>query len=167
MHKRTAKITYTEEIVRGAVRAFVWQRGVARQKALWAAEAVLIAFLIWLLWRGQQGWLVGVVSVVVFLPPCLIITLWIAHYRNTVGKFRRMSSHQAEFTFLDEGLEIVSEVGSAKIPWLGVTEIWERPAFWMIFTAPNQFMTLPVQTISPADLDFLRTKVARAMSQKS
>jgi len=31
--------------------------------------------------------------------------------------------------------------------WLIVTEIWERPDYWMVFTAPGQFMTLPVQTI--------------------
>jgi hypothetical protein len=140
---------------------------VTGQKALWAAEAVLIAFLIWLLWRGEQGWLIGVISVVVLLPPCLIITVWIAHYRNTVGKFRKMSSHQAEFTFLDEGLEIVSELGSAKIPWSGVTEIWEKPGYWMIFTAPSQFMTLPVQTISLTDREFLRSKVASATPQES
>ncbi|MEP7453367.1 YcxB family protein [Phyllobacterium sp. SB3] len=153
--------------MRDAVRSFVWQRGIATQKGLWMAEAVLIAFLVWLLWKGEQGWQVGAVGVVVFLPPVFIITMWVAHYRNTVGKFRRMPSHQAEFTFLDEGFEVISELGAGKIPWSGVTEIWERPDYWMIFTAPSQFTTLPVQTITSTDLEFLRSKVPSAPSGKS
>ncbi|MFJ6327376.1 MULTISPECIES: hypothetical protein [unclassified Rhizobium] len=31
----------------------------------------------------------------------------------------------------------------------------------MIFIGPNQFFTLPLQAVSPADRDFLRSKVAR------
>ncbi|MFT4181634.1 MAG: YcxB family protein [Rhizobium sp.] len=167
MHKRAVEVTYSEEILRDAVRTYVWRQGVVRQKALWAAEAVLIALLIWLPLRGEQGWLFGAVSVVVLLPPCLIIAMWIAHHRNTVGKFRKMPSRRGNFTFLDDGLEIASELGSAKIPWSSITEIWERPAYWMIFMAPNQFMTLPLQTVSGDDRDFLRSKVLLAVLQKT
>ena len=167
MHRKTVKVAYTEEIVRDAVKAFVWRRGIADQKGLWAAEAVSIAFFIWLLWRGDQGWLVGVVGVVSLLPPWLIIAMWAAHHRNTVGKFRRMLSHCADFTFLDEGFEVASELGSAKIPWSAVTEIWERSCYWMIFTAPSQFMTLPVETMSTTDRDFLRSKMQPELSRKS
>lgn len=159
MQIRTVKVTYTEEIVRDAVRTFVWRRGVAGKKALWLAEAAMIAFLIWLLWKGEQGWLIGVIVAAVPLAPCLMVAVWIAHHRNTVGKFRRMSSHQADFTFSNEGLEVTSELGSAKIPWSGVTEIWEKPDYWMLFTAPSQFMTLPVQAMTLTDREFLRSKV--------
>ncbi|MBB3611104.1 YcxB family protein [Rhizobium sp. BK602] len=166
MRRSAVEVTYTDAIVRDAVRTFVWRRGVAGQKGLWAAEAVLIALLIWLPLRGEQGWLLGVVSVIALLPPCLIIAMWVAHHRNTVGKFRRMPSRRADFTFLDDGLVVASELGSTKIPWAGVTEIWERPAYWMIFTAPNQFMTLPVETVSADDRDFLRSKVPVVAAQK-
>lgn len=167
MHRGAVEVTYTDEIVRDAVRTFVWRRGIVGQKGLWAAEVVLIALLIWLPLRGEQGWLFGVVSVIAILPPCLTIAMWVAHHRNTVGKFRRMTSRRADFMFLDEGLEVASELGSARIPWSGVTEIWERPAYWMIFTAPNQFMTLPLRTLSADDRDFLRSKVPIAVRQKT
>lgn len=159
MHIRTVNVTYTEEIVRDAVRTFVWRRAIAGQKALWLAEAVMIAFLIWQLWKGGQGWLIGVVGAAVLLAPCLILAVWIAHYRNTVGKFRRMLSHRADFTFSNDRLGVTSELGSAEIPWSGFSEIWEKPDYWMIFTAPSQFITLPVQTIPPRDREFLRSKV--------
>lgn len=167
MHIRTVQVTYSENIVRDAVRTFVWRRIIVGQKALWVAEAAMVVFLVWLLWKGEQGWLVGVVGVAVIIALCLPIVAWIAHYRNTVGKFRRMSSRRADFTFLDEGFEIVSELGAAKIPWSTVTEIWERSNYWMIFTAPNQFMTLPVETVSLTDRKFLRSKIPSALSRKS
>lgn len=167
MDKRVVEATYSEEILRDAVRTYVWRQGVVRRKALWAAEAVLIALLVWLPLRSDQGWLFGAVSVVVLLPPCLIIAMWIAHHRNTVGKLRKMPSRRGTFIFLDDGLEVASELGSAKIPWSGITEIWERPAYWMIFMAPNQFITLPLQTVSGDDRDFLRSKVFGATPQKT
>ncbi|WP_442909832.1 YcxB family protein [Hyphomicrobium sp.] len=45
-----------------------------------------------------------------------------------------------------------------------VTEVWERPDYWMIFTAPSQFMTLPVQDLTPADRTFLRSKMPPAVT---
>lgn len=159
---RAATVTYSEDIVRDAVRTFVWRRGIASQKGLWAAEAVMIALLIWLLWSGERGWLVGAFGVVIVLPPGLIIAMWVAHHRNTVGKFRSMPTRRADFVFLNEGFEVASELGASKIPWSTITEIWERPDYGMLFTAPNQFVTLPIQTIPEADRDFLWSRMPSA-----
>ena len=164
---RIANVTYTEAIVRDAVRTFVWRRGIAGQKLLWALEAAMTASLISMLWNDERGWVFAVVCIAVLLPPGLIVAMWIAHYRNTVGKFRKMSTRRAEFSFDDDGFEFVSELGSGRIPWTTFTEIWERPAYWMIFMAPNQFLTLPIETVSPIDRDFVRSKVSSAMSRKS
>ncbi|MGZ9721437.1 MULTISPECIES: YcxB family protein [Rhizobium] len=67
--------------------------------------------------------------------------------------------YPGKFTFRDKGFDVVSDLGSATIPWSTVTEIWERPAHRMIFTAPSQFLTLPVEMLSATDRDFLRSKV--------
>ncbi|MFV0475885.1 MAG: hypothetical protein ACK5MQ_17035 [Pikeienuella sp.] len=53
-HIRTVNVVYTENIVRDAVRTFVWRRGVIGRKSLWLAEAAMLAFFIWLLWKGEQ-----------------------------------------------------------------------------------------------------------------
>ncbi|MBB6482785.1 YcxB family protein [Rhizobium lusitanum] len=159
MQNSAIKVTYTEDIVRDAVRTFVWRRGIFGKKRLWVAEVVMIALL---LWNGDRGWVAAIMLVIILLPPAMIAVMWVAHHRNTVGKFHRMRTPRAELTFRDEGLDVVSDLGSATIPWSTVTEIWERPAYWMIFIGPNQFFTLPLQTLSPADRDFLRSKVARA-----
>lgn len=164
--RRTIDVSYTEDIVRDAVRTFVWQRGVLGNKMLWATEAALIALFIWLRGSGENGWLSGVVSVVVLLPPCLVAAMWVAHHRHTVGKFRKMPSRQGEFVFLDDALEVASELGSAKIPWSSITEIWKKADYWMVFMGPNQFMTLPTATAAPTDLAFLEGKVPSAMVRK-
>lgn len=106
VNSRTFKIAYTEEIVRDAVRAFVWKRGISSQKGLWAVEAAMACLLLWSLSSGHHGWLTVVVAVGVLVPLCLIVMMWIAHHRNTVGKYRRMPSHEAEVTFRDEGFEL-------------------------------------------------------------
>ena len=162
MKQSSIEVTYTEDIVRDAVRTFVWRRGIAGLKFLWALEAVMISLLVWPVWNGDRGWVSALVFIVVLLPPALIAAMWIAHHRNTVGKYRRMRTPRAELTFRDEGLDVVSDLGSAMIPWSTVTEIWERPAYWMIFIGTNQFFTLPLATLSPADKDFLRSKAPRA-----
>lgn len=159
---RNTTVTYTKDIVGDAVKTFVWRRGIVGQKRLWIAEAVMIALFLWLFMQGERGWLIGVIGMGVLLPPLVILLLWLAHHRNTVGKFHRMATHRADFTFLDDGFAVASELGAATIPWSAVTEIWERPGYWMIFTAPNQFMTLPLATVSAADRDYLRAKTSAA-----
>ncbi|ODT82515.1 MAG: hypothetical protein ABS76_07820 [Pelagibacterium sp. SCN 64-44] len=116
-----------------------------------------------LLWNGERGWTVGVIGVVILLPPCLIIAMWIAHYRNSVGKFLNMSTHRADFVLSDQKFGIISDLGEAKLPWATITEVWEKPEYWMLFTGPNQFMTLPMLTFSSADREFLRSKLISAM----
>ncbi|MEB5742655.1 YcxB family protein [Klebsiella aerogenes] len=149
--------------MRDAVKTFVWRRGIFGQKALFLAEAVMIAFLIWLLSKSELAWLIGFVGATVLLAPCLMIVIWSAHYRNTVRKFHKMSSHRADFIFSNEGLEVTSGLGSAKIPWSGIIEIWEKSDYWMLFTGPNQFITLPVQTMTLADQAFFRSKAPSAI----
>ncbi|ENN88875.1 hypothetical protein RHSP_11162 [Rhizobium freirei PRF 81] len=158
MQNSSVEVTYTDDIVRDAVRTFVWRRGISGLKFLWALEAVMIALLIWPLWNGDRGWVSVVVFIVVLLPPAMIAAMWIAHHRNTVGKYRQMRTPRALLTFRDQGLDVVSDLGSATIPWSTIIEIWERPAYWMIFVGRNQFFTLPLETLSTADRDFLRSK---------
>ena len=162
--RRTITVTYTEEMLRDAVKAFVWRRLIVNQH-LWVAEIATILLFLWQLWSDGTEWLTGVFGSLVLLYPAVIIVVWVAHYRNTVGKFRKMSTRQATFAFHDEGFDVASEVGSVKVPWSTVTEIWQRPTYWMIFMAINQFMTLPTQTADINDLAFVKSKVPSTMPQ--
>jgi YcxB-like protein len=165
LDKRTIKVTYTENLVRSAVRTYVWRQVVAGQKKLWAIEAVMIALVVWMLWQGERGWSVGAIGVFIFLPPVLVITIWASHYRSAVGRFRSMSRHDADVTFFDDGLQVESELGSSKIPWAMFTEIWERPNYWMLIISPNQYLTFPIEMVSSTDRYLVKSKVSSANSR--
>ncbi|MDK4702771.1 YcxB family protein [Rhizobium sp. CNPSo 4062] len=162
--RRTITVTYTEEMVRDAVTVFVWRRLIVNRR-LWVSEIAIILLFLWQLWCDGTGWLTGVFGGLVLLYPAMIIIVWAAHCRNTVGKFRKMSTRQATFAFHDEGFDVASELRSVKVPWSTVTEIWQRPTYWMIFIAINQFMTLPTQTADINDLNFVKSKVPSTMPQ--
>ncbi|MEH3148756.1 MAG: YcxB family protein [Methylobacterium frigidaeris] len=155
------RITYTEAMVRDAVRTFVWRRGVAGQKGLWTVAAAMLGLIVWLVWRGDRSWVVGVVAATVLLAPLCLGLVWVAHHRNTVGRFRRMREPVAEVAVRPDGLALASDLGSGHVAWAAITEIWERPGYWMLFTGPAQFITLPLDGIPAADLDRVRQRADR------
>lgn len=157
---RRITLTYTKEIVSDAVRTYVWRRGMVGEKTLWTVEVAMIAFFAWLVWSGERDWLVGFIGSVILLPPGAIAVIWIAHYRNTVGKFNKLTSRQADFCIHDKQLQIISELVEVRIPWTSITEVWERPDYWMLFSDPNQFMTVPLDSLSASDRDLLRSKLS-------
>jgi hypothetical protein len=156
------RVVYTAAMVRDAVRTFVWRRGVVGQAGPWAATAAMLALLAWLLWRGDRTWLVGVVGAAACLAPLALALIWSAHHRNTVGRFRRMGAPVATVAFRPDGLAVASDLGAGVVAWAAITEIWERPGYWMLFTGRAQFMTLPLAGIPAADLARLRAEVGRA-----
>lgn len=156
------QVVFTEAMVRDAVRTFVWRRVVAQQKGLWLAAAALLACLLFLLSRGERGWLVGVLAVVVALPPLILAVTWRAHSRNSLGRLRAMPVPEARFTFGEDGLAVESGLGAGRLPWSAFQEVWERPGYWMLFTAPAQFMTLPLGDLTPADVQSLRERLPAA-----
>ena len=157
---RRITLTFTKEIVNDAVRTYVWRRGVVGQKILWAVEAAMVALFARQVWNGEQGWLVGFIGSAILLPPGMIAVIWITHYRNTVGKLHKLKSRRADFCIHDMQFEIISELGGVRLPWTSITEIWGRPGYWMLFTDPNQFMTLPLKTISEADRELLCSRLS-------
>ncbi|WP_144637076.1 YcxB family protein [Bordetella genomosp. 13] len=156
---RVYEVAYTAAMVQDAVRTYVMRRLVREQKGLWLGALAMLVLGVFMVLRGMQGWMVGVAFTGALLPFLFVATGWIAHYRNSVGKLRRMPSPTARIAFQDDGLGVVSELGSGHIAWAALTEIWERPGYWMLFMGPNQFNVLPLQGIDAADLEWLRGKV--------
>lgn len=134
---------YTAEMVRDAVQTYVCRRLVIEQKGMWVATLAMTALLAWMLWNGQRDWSTGVVGAVVALPFLFLIAGWRAHSVNTVGRFARMKDPVAEIAYDEETLSFASDLGRAQVPWSSLTEVWQRPGYWMIFSAKNQFNILP------------------------
>lgn len=158
---RSYRVTYTEAIARDAVRSYVRRRFLFEQKGLWLVAFLMFLFFAYLLWAGDRSWLLGVVGAAVLLPVLFVVAGWRAHHASTVGKFRSMSGPVAEIAFREDGLAVASAIGSGLLPWSSLTEIWERPGYWMLFSGPSQFNTLPTEGIPAEDLQWLRSRVAQ------
>ena len=156
---RRFTVTYSEAIVRDAVRAFIWRRAIVEQKLMWAAAALLAVLLGYLIASGDRSWLVGVLAMVALAPPAVVLVAWRAHFANTVGRFRRMADRRAEIEFAAGGLRVASELGRGEIAWPAIVDLWERPQAWLVFTGRSAFNVVPFADIPEDARAWLRERL--------
>ncbi len=154
-----AHVRYTEPMLRRAVRTFVWRASIRRRWWLWLIVIMLAAYTVGPGWDPKLPLLNGILLAAVLLLPLVTLVVWRAHFANTVGAFRRLNPPEAEFTFREQDMSIVSSQGTLTMPWSRIVEVWELPGFWMLFTATNQFFTLPTGSLSEETLAFVRSKL--------
>ena len=113
--------------LREAVRFFV-VRAVIRHLGVvfFVVLGMLILALAQLIYRHERGWVVGFLGAVVVFTGGFIVMMYVAHYRNTIGRFRQLRSPEATFSYDEQVICFTSELGSATMPWSAITEVW-RP----------------------------------------
>jgi hypothetical protein len=139
------KLHYTEPLIRRAVKKF-WFRVTGWR--LFTALFLLLAFLVYSIVAGDRSWSVGVTGSVFAMGVIFAVTLYVLHYRTSVGRLRSMHTPEATLEVGDEKFRMTSDVGSAEMKWDSVTAVWRFPEFWLMFFSRAQFVTL-----SLADLD--------------
>ena len=152
-------VHYTEALARAAVRAFYWRT--LRQGIGWlglAAFLVGASALGFLVLAGDRSWVVG------FAGACLLIFVliigwgYVAHFRNTTARFKRMAEPRARFVFRDDDISITSDAASATLSWSSVREVWAFPGFWLFLLSKSQFFTFPTEGVGDDVLAFVRSK---------
>ena len=123
-----------------------------------AALAICIAYL---LSRGDRSWIVGSLAATLFFVGVCFLFIYIAHYRNTVGRFRQMRIPEATLSYTEEQFTLTSELGSATLPWSSIIEIWCYPRFWLILFSRSQFATLPLDCLDAETQAFITRKTQR------
>jgi hypothetical protein len=151
-------VRYDDDIVRDAIGAFVWRRAVVEQKMMWIVSALMAVSSCYFLFWGGAGWIAGVMLVLGLAPLAFVAAVWRAHKVNTFGRYKRMGDPKADITVDAGGIDIVSDLGSGKIFWRNVTEVWERPRAFMIFSGDGQFNTLPRDSMPEVVQAFLRAR---------
>lgn len=155
-----SRLRYSEPLLREAVRFFVL-RILFRQLGVMFFVAVgsLIFALAWLMYHHDRGWTVGfLVATIVFIG-AFIAMVYVAHYRNTIGRFRQMSTPEATVCCDEQGICFASELGSATVPWSAITEVWRHDRFWLLLFSPSQFVTLPLDCLDESTREFIVQKV--------
>jgi hypothetical protein len=151
-------VRYDDDIVRDAVRTFVWHRAVIDQKMMWLVSALMAVSSVYFLFWGGAGWIAGVMLVLSVAPLFFVIIIWRVHTANTLGQYKRMGDPKANVTVNSSGIDIASELGSGTIAWRNVTEVWERPRSFLIFRGDYQFNTLPREAMPDIVQAYLRAR---------
>jgi hypothetical protein len=151
-----ATLHYTEPLLRSVVFAF-WRRTVG------IAFPLILVTLLALVALGSvfygMTWYLAVTAAVSLAGTLLIATIFVAHYRNTLGKFRKLASPEAKLVVSAEQFSVTSDLGSSSIAWRGVSELWCYPDFWLLMLSRAQFVTLPLAGISLPMRQFIREQV--------
>ncbi|HMO30518.1 YcxB family protein [Enterovirga sp.] len=141
------EVLYTESMLRDAVRAYVFRRFVVEQKRLWLLCGLMIVLAFYFAWKGQPPWTIALAASGAIMAPAIAALGWWVHLSNTLEALRRMPAPRASIGFRDDAMELSSEAGKGELPWSSLTEIWERPGYWMFFTGRNRFNVLPMANV--------------------
>jgi hypothetical protein len=155
----SAKIHFSEALVRRAVRTFWWRR------TGWSYVLVLILLLVWFcfsVWNGDRSWAVGASGTIVVLGAILAATVYVTHLRRSLGVFRKMQTPEAILEFDEDRMRVSSDLGTSELKWGMITEVWCLPEFWLLFVSQGQFITLPIADIGADAREYILAKVESA-----
>jgi hypothetical protein len=159
---REVRLRYTEPLVRQAVRSFVF-RAVGRQLGarFLVVVVLLVGLVAWLMSRHDRGWTVGYVVATLVFACVFVAAIYVAHYRNTVGRFRAMRTPEATFGYDEQQFTLTSDLGSATMPWSTITEVWRYPRFWLLLFSRAQFVTLPLDDLDEPARAFITQRTGK------
>ena len=159
---REVKLHYSEELLREAVRVFVF-RTLVRQLGVmfFVVTAGLVGMLAWLLARHERGWMVEFLAALLLFVVLFMAAVYVTHRRNTIGKFRAMGKPEATLRYDEEQIHFASELGSSSMPWSAIAEVWRHPRFWLLLFSPAQFVTLPLDCLDEQAREFITRKTIR------
>jgi len=140
------ELTYTVPLLRKAVFAY-WKRSVG--VGLPIALALVAAYLIYLLTRGDRSWIVGALSAVIVMGVTCVLVLFLVHYRNVFRKLRDLGPPRARLVAEDRAFTVESDIGISTFHWSSIKEVWRFPTFWLLLFSKAQFMTLPITCLTP------------------
>ena len=142
---KTFKLHYSEPLIRSAVWAF-WLSVTGWR--FFVAIAFVLGSFIYSVSSGDRSWWVGVSASILCIAVIFAVALYVVHYRGAIIRFRRMKSPEATFEAGDDRFRMISDIGSVDLSWSTIAEVWQFPAFWLLFLSRAQFITLPLADLS-------------------
>ncbi len=154
-------LRYSEPLLRQAVRSFFF-RSVYRQLGLsfFVIVAAMTAVLAYLVWSDDRTWFVGFLGAAVLFVGVFLVAIYVAHLRNTIGRYRQMRTPEATFAYDEQQITLSSELGSATMPWSAITEVWRYSQFWLILFSKSQFATFPLDGLDEDARAFIIRKTS-------
>ena len=86
----------------------------------------------------------------------------VALRRQLLHNFRKLGGPPAPFRADSSGFTIASPVTTQTYAWSLVTEVWRFPDFWLLMFGRNNFITLPLDSLSAELRAFVLERVEAA-----
>ena len=154
-----ATLIYSESLLREAVFGF-WRRSIGMGFILMlVALAVVLGVLVAL---GAPVWIIVTLAVLLVLAAAVAVALYIGYYRNSLRKFRTMSTPRATFRADESSFTMTSDAGTTTLQWSAVKELWQFPSVWLLLYSKTQFSTLPLACLPPDIQAFVQERVRKA-----
>jgi hypothetical protein len=154
-----ATLIYSESLLREAVFGF-WRRSIGMGFILMlVALAVALGVLVAL---GAPVWIMVTLAVLLVLAAAVAVALYIGYYRNSLRKFRTMSTPRATFRADESSFTMTSDAGTTTLQWSAVKELWQFPSVWLLLYSKTQFSTLPLACLPPDIQAFVQERVREA-----
>lgn len=153
--KYETKAHYSDRLIRSVTRQFL-----RRYLGLdYYVVLVLMAMVfVYMILVGDRSWYVGVVGALVVLGIGVAIASWVTYHQRAFAAFRRMSKPEVNFTFDDDGIAFVSDLGEGRMKWNALREIWFLNDAWLIFVDRGVYSTLPADCLTAEIRDFIQAK---------
>ncbi len=111
---------------------------------------------------GAPIWIIVTLAVLLVLAAAVAVALYIGYYRNSLRKFRTMSTPRATFRADESSFTMTSDAGTTTLQWSAVKELWQFPSVWLLLYSKTQFSTLPLACLPPDIQAFVQERVREA-----
>lgn len=89
---------------------------------------------------------------------------WRMHQRRMREAVERARGHFSSARLFDEGVMIDAGGQSPLLPWKQIRAVWPSERVWLLITATNHFIALPIDRAPREALEFLSARVAAAQA---
>ena len=153
-------VAYEPATLQSAVRAYVWKSQMGGKG--WVSPAVAFVIIVGaslVLLGNEFNAAAGLIGAAVAAVALIAATLWWMASRARQAKLALMNEPRAEFVILDDAVEVKTDLGSGRIAWKSIRQIWKFKRVWLLMMDPNRFVTLPLADAPAEALQFLDQKI--------
>lgn len=155
------KLIYSEELLRESIRLY-WRKKIGVAFPILVLS--LVVYVTYMVMSGKQNWFVGAIGTATLVAMGLAIASYFVHLRRSLDRLARMGSPEATLEWNDDYFTISSSLGSSKLKWSIVSEVWKFEKIWFLILEGSDSISIPVANASVEELaDFMsRLELANA-----